>query len=493
MLQDTFLIEAGRPPSVIVNWLGPSAIRRQHGPVTDEFFLSLKNDSNQDAELVSMRAWITDHPDISMHVSGPIPATENREAVGGYLQFLTPRVMVDEELNFTYRFTINFNNYRKTEIDLGWDATLLPRGALMDWLSGFAEHEREIALSNPHLETEFPELFHLAKSPTAWHKAAFQSLETAGFDIFSVDYLMPLPAAQSIVPGGPQLSDVSGPSSDFNDMWNRKHKPNETCEQCINTCLRSLDDCSQICLNFNPDCCAKAGTCYNNGNKVRLPASGDPNFMVGPEGYGPTHSLPSSRPLHYRVEFENLPDASAAAAEVRISNQLSANLEWSSLELNQINAGELTVDVPPGLNHFETRLAFDGWTWKPQQGWYRGETPLILNILAQLDAKRGLLTLSFKSEDPVTGTFPEDPYAGFLPPNANPLFYTITNGRPRIVAPGQGYLSYSIRPKTDIGTGTRIVNSADILFDFNDPIRTPEVFNTIDSGAPIRTHLINGG
>ena len=35
-----------------------------------------------------------------------------------------------------------------------------------------------------------------------------------------------------------------------------------------------------------------------------------------------------------------------------------------------------------------------------------------------------------------------------------------------------GFVSFSIRPKTSAPVGTRLENFADIYFDFNDPIRT---------------------
>jgi hypothetical protein len=87
---------------------------------------------------------------------------------------------------------------------------------------------------------------------------------------------------------------------------------------------------------------------------------------------------------------------------------------------------------------------------------------------------------------------PADAFAGFLPPNRPELAYYETNGccgapTNTIVQPGQGYVSYTIRPRTNLVTGTRITNAADIYFDFNDPIATPPVFNTIDAGAPAST------
>lgn len=42
-----------------------------------------------------------------------------------------------------------------------------------------------------------------------------------------------------------------------------------------------------------------------------------------------------------------------------------------------------------------------------------------------------------------------------------------------------GFVSFSIRPKTPVAVGTRLENFADIYFDFNDPIRTNTTVNTL--------------
>jgi hypothetical protein len=76
-----------------------------------------------------------------------------------------------------------------------------------------------------------------------------------------------------------------------------------------------------------------------------------------------------------------------------------------------------------------------------------------------------------ESVDPVTGDVPEDPYAGFLPPN---------NSTHR----GEGYVSFTIKPKAGLANGTVITNTSTIVFDMNAPIATNSVTNTIDSVRP---------
>ena len=58
-----------------------------------------------------------------------------------------------------------------------------------------------------------------------------------------------------------------------------------------------------------------------------------------------------------------------------------------------------------------------------------------------------------------------------LPPNVNP-------------PQGEGWVSFSVRPRSDVVSGAVIINTADIVFDTNDPVITPPVSNAIDVEGP---------
>lgn len=66
-----------------------------------------------------------------------------------------------------------------------------------------------------------------------------------------------------------------------------------------------------------------------------------------------------------------------------------------------------------------------------------------------------------------SGERPSDPLVGFLPPN--PL-----NG-----TDGQGFITYNIRAKRDVETYSVIDAKASIIFDQNEAIDTPPIFNTV--------------
>lgn len=58
-----------------------------------------------------------------------------------------------------------------------------------------------------------------------------------------------------------------------------------------------------------------------------------------------------------------------------------------------------------------------------------------------------------------------DPSIGFLPPN---------NG-----TTGQGFVSFSVRADRDVASLSTIDAEATIVFDQNEPIATPPIFNTV--------------
>ena len=66
-----------------------------------------------------------------------------------------------------------------------------------------------------------------------------------------------------------------------------------------------------------------------------------------------------------------------------------------------------------------------------------------------------------------TGRPPTDPGIGFLPPNP-------TNG-----SDGQGFMTFRVRANQNTPNLERIDAKASIVFDQNEPIVTPEIFNTV--------------
>ncbi|MDI6603346.1 MAG: DUF11 domain-containing protein, partial [Patescibacteria group bacterium] len=216
--------------------------------------------------------------------------------------------------------------------------------------------------------------------------------------------------------------------------------------------------------------------CYNlaeqlaneYGKKSHTPVGAiDPNDKAGPCGFDREgtplnqrkHFIPTNRSLSYTVFFENLDTADAAAQEVLISDQLDVNLDWSTFALNTIQIGEKTVSVPDGTQNFTTEVDL------------RPTLSTVVEVNCEFNSSTGIATWLFRGKNPYTGELSD-----FLPPNTED------------VAPqGEGWVSYTVKPKPNLPTGTVIRNKATIDFEVDippEPMETPEVFNTIDAEAP---------
>ncbi|MBN1676395.1 MAG: carboxypeptidase regulatory-like domain-containing protein, partial [Kiritimatiellae bacterium] len=190
---------------------------------------------------------------------------------------------------------------------------------------------------------------------------------------------------------------------------------------------------------------------------VPTSTSHDPNDKltvgVGPQGYIAPDAL-----LFYTIRFENVSNATASAQQVVVTDQLPPELDWSTVELGDVGFNNTDVSVGAGLSRFETSASV-------------ATDPNPVQATGALDPDTGLLTWIIRSVDPVTGDLPEDPLAGFLPPNTNPPC-------------GEGYVTFSARMATNVTAGTLVTNWARIVFDYNPPIDTPVVTNTVDTGSP---------
>jgi len=195
--------------------------------------------------------------------------------------------------------------------------------------------------------------------------------------------------------------------------------------------------------------------------KVR---SWDPNDKTWPSGFDlegtpvdqQKHFIALDNSLPYVIYFENLENATAAAQEVFITDQLDSNLDWSTFFLSDIQIGEKIIPVPEQVKNFKTVIDLGS------------TSSTVIEMDCKFEGSKGLATWTFRGKNPDT-----DELADFLPPN-----------KEEVIPRGEGFISYSVKPKPDLSTRTVIRNKAAIIFDVNPPINTPEVFNTIDSGAP---------
>jgi RHS repeat-associated protein len=198
------------------------------------------------------------------------------------------------------------------------------------------------------------------------------------------------------------------------------------------------------------------------GGKSSPVGAFDPNDITGPSGFGDEHFVTPLQTFQYTIRFENDPEfATAPALEVFITHQLDADLDWSTVELDDFGFGSLVIDVPNGLQSYRTRV-----TYKNQD-----ESDLFVDVDANFDLATGLLSWTFRSVDPLTGFLPPGVFDGFLPVNDD-------------TGVGEGFVRYQVRSAASLITGTTIDQQASIVFDVNAPIETNIFTNTIDAGPP---------
>lgn len=229
---------------------------------------------------------------------------------------------------------------------------------------------------------------------------------------------------------------------------------------------RALSDFKERAKKFNayPDCCKQCfpeepyyEPCDEKTEPVNV-QSIDPNEMAGPLGLGDPETERYVKPgewMTYTVYFENRADATAAAQEVRVTNPLSEYLDWSTFEMGEV-AFNNQID-----------LGLSGKRSGTSEAAMKGTNTLVRTQLT-LNEKTGIAEWYLRIVDPTTATgWPEDVFAGFLPPNDETFR-------------GEGHLTYRVKVRDDAPHGVRINNSASIVFDYNEPIETdPSWWNTV--------------
>jgi Dockerin type I domain len=215
----------------------------------------------------------------------------------------------------------------------------------------------------------------------------------------------------------------------------------------------------------------------------KVPQAVDPNEKLGASGYGTKGYIPAGTLIPYRINFENLgpgsvptpaQPATAPAQRVEVTDQLSDNLNWNTLEFTEFGFGDMLVTVPAGrANHFDTlSLTYNNKTFDVQ-------------VELTFDAETGMVRAVYQTLDPGT-SLPPEVLTGFLPPEDG-------------TGIGQAHFSYTIQTKAGLATGTELRNIALIRFDGQTSIATNQVNpqdpskgtdlakearNTIDSGSP---------
>ena len=176
----------------------------------------------------------------------------------------------------------------------------------------------------------------------------------------------------------------------------------------------------------------------------------DPNQKIVLAGIGDKGYVACNTLLPYRIDFENATNATAPAQQVLITDQLASTLDWSTFELTEISFGDQLLALPPNTQHFETNLPMT-----------MNGVSFTVQIQAGIRLPSGQALATFRSVDPSTD-LPPPANIGFLPPD---------DGMGR----GQGHVSFLIRPKAGLPSGTEIRNVALVDFANGEVIATDQV------------------
>ena len=190
-------------------------------------------------------------------------------------------------------------------------------------------------------------------------------------------------------------------------------------------------------------------------------SSHDPNDKVSTEGVTDLHCVPDGTRLEYTVLFENDPEnATAPARKVYVRDVMDDHLDLDTFLLHSFTLAGHTFQLPDGRDSFNDTVVLD-----------LDGSQITVAVAINLDGETRELTASFTAIDPETGFELQDLTKGVLLINDE-------SGR------GEGNLNYSIRALEGLPDNTQITNTAEIFFDFNDPIETPTTINTVDAAPP---------
>ncbi|MCW9679746.1 VWD domain-containing protein [Dolichospermum planctonicum UHCC 0167] len=195
-------------------------------------------------------------------------------------------------------------------------------------------------------------------------------------------------------------------------------------------------------------------------DQQRIETVSAPNTLINPDGLGTQHYLTAGAVIPYTIRFSNNAAAGTTpVAQVTITQTLDTDLDLNTFTLQDFGFGDITVDVPNGVQNYSQRLDL------------RSTRGVFVDASAELNTATGVITWTFTAIDPATGNAANSTTQGFLPPNDQ-------NGA------GSGFVAYRVQPKANSANNTRVDAQASITFNTQTPIQTTAVFNTLDSNAP---------
>ncbi|MCX5801218.1 MAG: hypothetical protein NTX17_07530 [Candidatus Eisenbacteria bacterium] len=203
---------------------------------------------------------------------------------------------------------------------------------------------------------------------------------------------------------------------------------------------------------------------------ILFASSVTPEDKCGLAGYDPDDTppgqlrrfVPTTDALTYRIDFWNKEDATAPAQEVFVLDTLSTGFVDSTFAFNEFGFLRWTIPLEGG-QYFNINVDM------------RPDKNSIVSVEGRYNQSAREVSWTFRSLDPATGEPPEDPMEGFMPP--------MTDSGYEI-----GWVDFTVKPRTDLPSGTRIANQAFVNFDgvgpWNPAPKDGPYINTVDVLAP---------
>lgn len=188
----------------------------------------------------------------------------------------------------------------------------------------------------------------------------------------------------------------------------------------------------------------------------------DPNDILGYiDPSGGYHIGVGLSELSYTIEFENDPEeATASALTIDVTNQLDGNVfDLSTFKATDLKLGDKSIELPEEHEFIRTLDL-------------RPDINAIAQVEMNYDQTSGNVNWHLTTLDPMTMEPSNYFEQGILPVNDS------------ISHRGEGMLSYSVALKSGLPDGTKVRNSASIIFDNNEPIETPVWENILDYTLP---------
>ena len=187
-------------------------------------------------------------------------------------------------------------------------------------------------------------------------------------------------------------------------------------------------------------------------------ASYDPNMKTAsPQDYVPA----TATDISYTIHFENIGQANAT--KIKLDDQLSNNLDWSTVEIENVCIGGTVSTISEFNKQLQTRLRA-----KLDQLIHSQYTQDEVDEIVEMS---GLKVWWHPSVGTITWEIDFGDYEFGLPPNDD-------------TDAGSGWVSFKVSTIGTLSSGTEIINDALITFDYNVPIKTPVVKHVVDGTAP---------